>query len=310
MSLFEDPRVARRARQIGMAQQNLDDPDIGAVLQKMRGEAVPQRMDRDPLGEARRGTGRTAGRMQHLDVERLRLVAAGEQPMLRTRQTPIGSQNGEQLRRQHDGAVLAALALLDPDDHPATVDIANLEAHRLGGAQSGGVGRGQCAPRLQARHRLEKAHHFVGVQHHRQLVRFPSIGDPLRDRVEPQRHAVEEPQRADRLVQRRPRDALCHQLDLEGADVLKAETVRRATEMATELRNCVDVGSLGRRRQIADRHVLDHATTQRAQLGHLKLLSERWAATPTIISDRRPPHDRTGSPAQAGSFNPLSEGTL
>jgi integrase len=28
-----------------------------------------------------------------------------------------------------------------------------------------------------------------------------------------------------------------------------------------------------------------------------------WAATPTILSDRRSPHERPASPAQAGSFN-------
>ncbi|TSD82734.1 transposase [Mycobacterium sp. KBS0706] len=40
----------------------------------------------------------------------------------------------------------------------------------------------------------------------------------------------------------------------------------------------MDVGSLRRRRQIADRHVLDHATAQRAQLGHRSLLSGDGAA--------------------------------
>src|SRR5271169_5479028 len=44
----------------------------------------------------------------------------------------------------------------------------------------------------------------------------------------------------------------------------------RVTEITAELRNGMDVRSLGGRRQIADRHVLDHATTQRARLSHLK----------------------------------------
>src|SRR6202044_1754787 len=70
------------------------------------------------------------------------------------------------------------------------------------------------------------------------------------------------------------RNALRHQLDLEGAYVFQSEAIWRVAEITAELRNGVDVGSLGRRRQIADRHVLGHATTQRARLGHLKLLSE------------------------------------
>ena len=87
----------------------------------------------------------------------------------------------QQLRRQHDVAVLAALAVLDPDHHPAAVDVADLQADRLGGAQPRRIGRRQRGAGLQARHRLEKAHHLVGAQHHRQLARLAGIGDALRD---------------------------------------------------------------------------------------------------------------------------------
>jgi hypothetical protein len=73
-------------------------------------------------------------------------------------------------------------------------------------------------------------------------------------------------------------------MNLKGAHILQAKAIRRAAKISAELRNGVDVGSLCRRRQIADRHVLDHATTQRAHLGHM-------GSTPTILSDRRPPHD-------------------
>ena len=84
-----------------------------------------------------------------------------------------------------------------------------------------------------------------------------------------ERHAVEEPQRAHRLVQRRPRNPGRDEMHLEGADVLQAKPVRRSAEMAGKLRHRVHVGSLRGRRQIADRHVLDHAPAKRAQLGHL-----------------------------------------
>ncbi len=60
--------------------------------------------------------------------------------MLGPGQPPIAAQDGEQLRRQHDAAVLPALAVLDPDHHPAAVDIADLEAEGLGRAQPGRVG--------------------------------------------------------------------------------------------------------------------------------------------------------------------------
>jgi len=54
--------VARRRRQIAMAQQDLDDPDVCSALQKVGGKAMAQRVDADPLGEPcclrRRSTGR------------------------------------------------------------------------------------------------------------------------------------------------------------------------------------------------------------------------------------------------------------
>ena len=84
-----DLRVARRRRQVGMSEQDLDDADVGTALQKMRGEAVAQRVHRHALGQAGRGASRAAGRMECLDGERLRLIPAGEQPVLWPRQTPL-----------------------------------------------------------------------------------------------------------------------------------------------------------------------------------------------------------------------------
>ena len=66
-----------------MAEQHLDDADVGAVLQQMGGEAVPQRVDRHALVEPGGGARRAAGRMQHLHVDRAICVTAGKQPVLR-----------------------------------------------------------------------------------------------------------------------------------------------------------------------------------------------------------------------------------
>jgi len=151
------PRVARRARQIGMPQEHLNDPDIGAGLQEMSGKAVPQRVHRHVLGQAGRGAGRSAGGVQHLDVDRLGLIATGKEPVLRPGEPPVSAQDTEQLRRQHDVAVLAAFAVLDTDHHPAAVDIADLEPDRLGRARPRGVGGGQRGAGLQARNGFEKA---------------------------------------------------------------------------------------------------------------------------------------------------------
>src|SRR5437660_9405058 len=44
--------VARRRVQLGMSKQSLDQPDIGAALEQMRGKAVAQRMQADALPDA------------------------------------------------------------------------------------------------------------------------------------------------------------------------------------------------------------------------------------------------------------------
>src|SRR5438477_9986305 len=47
-----DAGVKRRGVELLVSEQNLDDADIGLLLQKMGGKAVPQRMNADTLGDA------------------------------------------------------------------------------------------------------------------------------------------------------------------------------------------------------------------------------------------------------------------
>ena len=47
-----DPCVARRRVELGMPKQSLDQPDIGAALEQMRGKAVAQRMQADAFPDA------------------------------------------------------------------------------------------------------------------------------------------------------------------------------------------------------------------------------------------------------------------
>ena len=108
---------------------------------------------------------------------------------------------------RHDVTLLAALAAFDPDDHAVTVDIGRLQTDDLRHPQACGISGGQRDASFGTRDGFEKADDLVGAQHGRQLARLASIGDPLRDRVAAERHAVEETQRADHLIERRPEDA-------------------------------------------------------------------------------------------------------
>jgi hypothetical protein len=67
---------------------------------------------------------------------RLHTVAPQKQPALRACRLVLGSQQLEQMRRQHHVAVLAAFALLDAGDHALAADVADLQRHHLGDAQS------------------------------------------------------------------------------------------------------------------------------------------------------------------------------
>jgi hypothetical protein len=126
------------------------------------------------------------------------------------------------LRREHDVAVLAALALLDPDHHPLAVDVGNLQENHFRHAQSGGIDRGQRGAAFEAWDRLQEANDLVGAQHDRKLARLTRIRDALRHRGLTERHPIEEPQRTDDLIQRRPRNPRSNQMNLEDVDVLQA----------------------------------------------------------------------------------------
>jgi hypothetical protein len=115
------------------------------------------------------------------DADRLARLPAREQPAPRPRQTPVGAQDLQQLRRQHDITVLAALALLNPDQHAIAVDGADRQARDLADPKARSVRCWQRRPVRQAGNRFQKPHDLVGAQYHRQLLRL--AGRTMRSRA-------------------------------------------------------------------------------------------------------------------------------
>src|ERR1035438_9121539 len=72
-------------------------------------------------------------------------AVAGKEPLLRfaAEAAPVDTQFFEQLRAEHDIAVLAALALPDMNNHPLAVDVADLQVGRFCAACTGGIKRHQ-----------------------------------------------------------------------------------------------------------------------------------------------------------------------
>ena len=99
----------------------------------------------DTLGDA--GTpGCQANDPMQLARTRMLPAVAGKQPGLTGRHPALLARNAppfmqylEQDGRENDVPILLALALLDPDEHPVTIDIGELERYDLRGSQAGGI---------------------------------------------------------------------------------------------------------------------------------------------------------------------------
>ena len=201
------------------------------------------------------------------------------------------------MRREHDVAVLAALALLDADDHALAVDVGDLERDHLGGAQARAIGHAQRRLVLEPRRGIEQPRHLLRAEHHRQLARLVNDMGVLDDLVALERDLEKEPQRRDGLIDGRHANAARRQMQLVAAHVLEARRIGRSPEERREVLDPLHVVMLGLRRELADRHVFDHAPPQRAHglVGHgdAPVLSE--GCEPLISRQDAPLRYRLGS---------------
>src|ERR1700704_7211075 len=100
----------------------------------------------------------------------------------------------------------------------------------------------------------------------------------LDDLVAPQRDSEKEPQGRDGLIDGRHTNATRRQMQLIAAHVLEARRIGRSPEKRGEVLDPLHVVMLGLRRELADRHVFDHAPPQWAHglvgYGDAPVLSE------------------------------------
>src|SRR3954447_18909951 len=159
-----DPRIERGGLELGVPEQDLDHADVDVLLQQVSCEAVAQRVRRDPLGDPGAVGGGMDRPVELTRGERVERVLSGEQPDLGPGDPPPVPQELEELRREHRKAVLASLALLDPEQHALGIDVADLERHDLGHAQARTIGSAERRLVLRPRGRLQEARHFFGAQ--------------------------------------------------------------------------------------------------------------------------------------------------
>ena len=115
-----------------MPEQGLDGAQGGTGLEQMNRERMAERMWRNRLGEARASGGGRACTLDRSSRDRHLGALAGKEPVAGPVDFPSGAQDRQQLRREHNVAVLLSLALRDAQHHPFAVDGGHREAHGLG----------------------------------------------------------------------------------------------------------------------------------------------------------------------------------
>src|SRR6202040_826361 len=144
----------------------------------MGGKAVPQCVNVDTFGNA--GTPccqandpvELARTRMLPPVARKQPVLSGRHPSLLARDAPPFAQYLEQVGRENDIPILLALALFDPDDHPVTIDIGELERYDLRGSQAGGVSQAQERLVLDVSRRGEQPTDLFRAQNNGQAARL------------------------------------------------------------------------------------------------------------------------------------------
>lgn len=237
----------------------------------MDGERMAQRMRRNRLGNATAPMGRPAGAVHRAGGDRLPGAIAGKEPGAGATHPPPVAQHLEQRRGEHDVAILLPLALLDAEDHALSVDRRRGQAHGFGDAKAGGIAGREDRAMLERRHAVKELGDFAGAEHHGQRVRRLGRRDHGVDRPRLlEGDGVEEAEGGHGDHQGRRRQLLLSgQIDLVGPNLLGAQRGGRPAEVAGEARDVLDVGTLRRRGEVANPHVLEHALPKRGHRGLL-----------------------------------------
>ena len=266
-----------------------EEPDHQGLSRHNPGVGIMTKgMDRDVLAQARCLGGPDADPMDRPVCEGTAGDVPGEEPFGRPSDLPVFAEHGQESRREHHVAVLAPLALANPDDHPPAVDVGDAQPDDLGDAQAGGVCGHQDGAMLEAGDPLEELRNLVEAQDGRELLHLPRRSDALHDPVLAERDPVEEAEGADGLPVVAPGD-----VPSPGRGRGDRPGRRRRRGVRATCRSAWRTPRRVRRRLrwsvvrvVAELHVLDHSLPQRRH-GGLRLKGIRTSRVP---SRKRPFH--------------------
>jgi hypothetical protein len=139
-----------------MSEQQLDGAYISAGFQQVDGKGMTQGVGRDRFADGGLFADLSAHHLNGAGRDRLSGQIAGEQPMLGPCFTPVGSEDVQELGREHHVTVLAPFACRDADQHALAVDCLRRQADGLGDPQASGITNGQDDPVLGALDRKQE----------------------------------------------------------------------------------------------------------------------------------------------------------
>ncbi len=261
-------RVASRRVDAAMSQQHLNDPRIGAVFQQMGGEAVPQRVSRDPLDQPASLRGLTAGGGQGARSEVPALAPGGEQIFLGTGGAPVTPEHGQQTGRQHDIAIFAAFAFLHAHQHALGIDVAHLQRDGFRDAQSGSVAGHQSGAVLETGNAVEKLAYLFRAENNRQLVGPTHTGKTLLAPRHFQCCQIQELHRGNERVDALRRQfLLVQQVQFVLPDRLQVQVLGAGIVEPREIGDVMEVTSLCGGCEAAQLHVLGEPLSKRCHRG-------------------------------------------
>ena len=225
----------------------------------MCGEAVAEGVGREGLLDAGIDARLLADPLHRIDFKVFPLSTC-EQPVDRPIPCPVVAQVLEQLRGEHDIAILVALALLDSYAHAATVDVGNPETCHFRHAQAGSVGGHEKRSVFEVVNSVKEANDFAATQDDGKFFRSFGKGNHLDVPILFESDAVEEPQGADGHVEGAGAETfVVQQKELVGADLFGSEPIGRLSKVLGKGTHTHEILILRAGRKVADLHVFEHA---------------------------------------------------
>lgn len=175
------------------------------------------------------------------------MACARKEIGLRPHPAVVLTQGGQERGTEGNLAIAAALALLDSEHHPLTVDVADLQVAELTATQAGTIEREEQRAVIEVLRARDEPLHLVGTEDDREAQTLLRIRQVLTDVTTVQDVPAEEPQRADLRDHRPDRQAaLLEEKQVITSQLGGRDPIQACTRLLTERLNDLDVAANGR----------------------------------------------------------------